>query len=243
MNNAVSSHRGRALVNEFDISAFVTKVTPQGTQEMSDCTTLADDDRSYQPSLKNGELTLDGLYRSELIAGSGLDEIFGVLPTDALQFSGFPEGHALGKPAYLILSNTTHYQVDNVTGDLVKCSVQCNAKERAVERGVSLHALTAETGTGNGTNVDNTVLTSNGGVIHFHVTAIAGAAPSVTVKVQHSTDNSIWADLQSLTAVTAVGKQRAEIAAGTTVNRHLRVVHTFGGTTTSITYQLSFARR
>jgi len=243
MNNAVSSHRGRALVDQYDISPFITKVTPQGSQEMSDCTTLAEDHRSYSPALKVGELTMAGLFRSNSIAGASLDDIFGVLPTTSLNFTGFPNTRAAGSPAYMILSDITRYQLDAVTGDLVKCSISAKSRQWAVERGVSLHDLTAETGTGNGTSVDNLVSTNNGGVAHLHVTAIAGAAPSVVVKIQHSTNGSTWADLQAFAASVAASTQRIEIAAGTLINRFLRVVQTFGGTTTSVTYNLSFARR
>jgi hypothetical protein len=243
MNNAVSSHRGRALVDQYDISPFITTVTPQGSQEMSDCTTLAEDHRSYSPALKVGELTMSGLFRSNSIVGASLDDIFGVLPSTSLNFTGFPEGRAVGKPAYLILSDVTRYQLDAVTGDLVKCSIAAKSRQWAVERGVSLHDLVAETGTGNGTAVDNLVSTNNGGVAHLHVTDIQGAAPSVTIKIQASTNGSVWADLQTFTVVTTATKERIEIAASTLINRFLRVVHTFGGTTTSITYNLSFARR
>jgi hypothetical protein len=76
-----------------------------------------------------------------------------------------------------------------------------------------------------------------------HTTAIAGAAPSVVWKIQHSTDNSTWADLVTFAASTAVGFERVEVAAGTTVNRYLRAIRTFGGTTTSITSAVAFARR
>lgn len=243
MNNAVSSHRTRAMVDEFDISQFITKVSPVPSQDVADCTTLAEDHRSYTPVMKKGELNMDGLYRTKQIVGQTLDDIFGVLPSTALIFSGFPEGRAPGKPAYLILSDVTRYNLDSVVGDLVKCQINIMAHHRAVERGVSLHDLIAETGTANGTSVDNLAATANGGVIVLHVTDIQGAAPSVAIKVQHSTNGTVWADLQALTTVVAATKERIEIAAGTTVNQFLRVVQTFGGTTTSITYQLSFARR
>lgn len=243
MNNAVSSHRTRALVDQFDISQFVTKVSPVPSQDMADCSTLIDEHRSYIPVMKKGELSLEGLYRTKQIAGSTLDDIFGSLPDTALNFSGFPEGRAAGKPAYMILSDVTNYTLDSVVGDLVKCSISVIAHHRAVERGVSLHDLVAETGTANGTAVDNLAATTNGGVAVLHVTEILGAAPSATVKIQASTNGSVWADLQSFAASVAASTQRIEIAAGTTINQFLRAVVTFGGTTTSITYNVSFARR
>jgi hypothetical protein len=98
--------------------------------------------------------------------------------------------------------------------------------------------------TTNGTNVDNTAPSTNGGVAHLHVTANTRNG-ATTFKVQHSTDNSTWVDLVTFTSVTAAttGAQRVEVASGTTVQRHLRAQATTAGTTGSITYTVSFARR
>lgn len=242
MNNAVSSHKARAMVNQFDVSPFITKVSPIRAQKLSDCTTLADDSREYTPSLKEGTLNMDGLYRSSGVVTS-LDDIFGALPDTSFVVSAYPEGRVAGKPAYLMLADEQNYNMDAVVGDLVKCQIAFMARARAIERGVSLHDLTAEVGTANGSAIDNGAATANGGVAHLHVTEITGAAPSITVKIQHSTNGSTWADLQSFAAITAAGFERIEIAAGTTVNQHRRVVVTFGGTTTSVTYNVSFAGR
>lgn len=239
----VHSASARALVNEFDISNFVTKISPSGAQEMSDCTTLGETHRAYSPSLKSGTLSMEGLYRA-ISLGTSLDGIFGTLPTTAQLVSGFPEGFTAGNPVYMIYADVTRYQVDNVTGDLVKCAIQCQAEQRAVERGVSLHDLTAETSFPvNSTAVDNGSATANGGVAVLHVTAIAGAAPNVVYRVQHSTNASTWVDLIVFAASVAPTFARSEVAAGTTVNRHLRITITEGGTTSSVTGLVAFSRR
>jgi hypothetical protein len=132
-----------------------------------------------------------------------------------------------------------------VITDLEKLTFQGEASEDAIDFGVSLHVNQAETSlTFTGTAVDNAAQTTNGGVFVVHVTAIAGASPNVVFKVQHSTDNSTWVDLATVSAVTAANSaRRVEVAAGTTVRRYLRVVATEGGTTTSITFVAAFARR
>jgi hypothetical protein len=106
--------------------------------------------------------------------------------------------------------------------------------------GVALHDLTAETAALNFSSVDETVATANGGVGHLHVNVFTGT--TATLKIQHSTDNSVWTDLITFTAVTGVTSQRVELAAGSTVNRYVRGIIS-AATITTMTFTMSFARR
>lgn len=243
MDNLVLSSKSRVMADQYDISQFLQKMNPVRNRDFADCSTLVSESREYTPVLRGGSFMLEGLYRTKDIAGESLQDIFAALPDTQIIVTGYPDTRTVGKPAYLMYADVLKYNLDNVVADLVKVSIECTSQKRAVEHGVSLHDLTAETGTGNGTSTDNGAATTNGGVGVLHVSAIAGAAPSVVVKIQHSTNNSTWADLLSFSAATAATKERVEVAAGTTVNRWLREVHTFGGTTSSITFNSAFARR
>jgi hypothetical protein len=243
MNGATLSNKSRVMADQYDISQFVTKMTPQRIRDFAPCETLVSDSHEYTPVLRGGTFMLDGLYRTNTIVGTSLQDIFASLPDSQIILTGYPDTRAVGKPALLMYADAVKYELDCVVSDLVKTHIECTSQKWATEIGVSLHDLTAETNTGNGTSVDNGAATTNGGVAVLHVTAIAGAAPSVVVKIQSSANNSTWSDLLSFSAATAATKGRVEVAAGTTVNRWLREVHTFGGTTTSITFNTAFARR
>lgn len=243
MQNAVASSKARLLVDQFNVSKYITRVVPAGAQDCYNSTTLEDEFKTYTLGLKSGTLAADGLHHSTDASGT-LEAIFASLPQDGVITTGFPNGFTVGKAALLLSANVGNFNSDSVVSDLVKTSIQLTNRDGALEPGVSLHELTAETGTTNGTSVDNGAASSNGGVAHLHVTAIVGAAPSVTFKIQHSSNGSTWADLGSVfTVVTAATRERLTIAAGTTVNRFLRYVVTFGGTTSSVTFNISFARR
>jgi hypothetical protein len=231
------------MADQYDISQFITKMTPQRNRDTADCSTLVSTSHDYTLVLRGGSFMLEGLYRESAIVGDDLQDIFSTLPDTQIIVTGYPDTRAVGKPAMLMYADVLKYALDNPVADLVKVSIELTSQKWAVEHGVSLHDLTAETGTGNGTSTDNGAATTNGGVGVFHCTAIAGAAPSVVVKIQHSTNNSTWVDLLSFTAATAATKQRIEVAAATTINQYLREVHTFGGTTSSITFNSAFARR
>jgi len=243
MNNLVVSSNSRVMADQYDISQFLKKMNPQRNRDYADCTTLPETSKSYTPVLRGGSFMLEGLYRSNAVAGASLQDIFASLPDTQIIVTGYPDTRAVGKPAMLMYADAVKYNLDAVVADLVKVSIELTSQKWAVEHGVSLHDLTAETGTGNGTSVDNGAATTNGGVAVLHCTAITGASPSVVVKIQSSSNGSTWSDLLSFTAATAATKERIEVAAGTTIPRFLREVHTFGGTTTNITFNSAFARR
>lgn len=243
MNNALLSSNSRVMADQFDISQFLQKMNPVRNRDFADSSTLTSTSHELTPVLRGGSFMLEGLYRTNEIAGSSLQEIFAALPDTQIIVTGYPDTRTAGKPALLMYADVLKYNIDSVVATLVKVSIDLSSQKWHVEHGVSLHDLTAETGTGNGTAVDNGASTSNGGVGVIHVPAIAGAAPSVVVRIEHSANGSTWATLLTFAAATAATKERIEVAPGTLVNRHLREVHTFGGTTSSITFNSAFARR
>ena len=87
-----------------------------------------------------------------------------------------------------------------------------------------------------------TVRFSEPGEYLLHVTANDRSA-TVDVKIQHSTDDSVWADLITFTQV-GVGAETAEAkTVSGTVNRYVRAARTVAAGTGSITYAVGFARR
>lgn len=111
----------------------------------------------------------------------------------------------------------------------------------AVDEGVILLPLGAKIANWTGTTVDSLALSANGGAAYLEVTAYSGFT-GVIVKVQHSDDDAIWADLATFTNVTAApNAQRVVVASGVTVNRYLRSVGTVTGSG-SLTLMSGFAR-
>ena len=82
--------------------------------------------------------------------------------------------------------------------------------------------IRTDTSAANGASLDHGAATSAGLSAYLHLLAFTGT--SVTVKVQHSTDDATWADLASFTTLSDVGAERIETAG--TVNRYLRVITT-----------------
>lgn len=237
------------LLDGYALTGFGKSAQIVPSIDMHDNTVFGATAHSRVPGLKHGTLSAELFYDDTATVGS-----YDVLKTKyAAQSPGTnapallslaPQGFTLGNRVSMMYGSVRTFDTKLNVADLSMLTLNAEASEDGVDFGVSLHALTAETGTATGTAVDNAASSANGGVGTLHVTAIAGAAPSVVVTIEHSTDNSTYVTLVTFVASTAANiPQRIEVVAGTTVRRYLRVVTTFGGTTTSITHQASFARR
>ncbi len=91
--------------------------------------------------------------------------------------------------------------------------------------------------------MDALALSNFGGVGHLHVTAVTGATPSMTLRIQDSANGSTgWADIVTFTAITAAGSEQVQMAAGTTVERYLRAIWTMTGSSPDFTFAVAFGR-
>ena len=233
----------KVLINQYDVTGYFRSLSATGERGMYDTTVFGSTSKTVVPGMNAGTIELGGLFEAVSTANAP-DNIFTAIEASAtVPLVGvYPEGWTLGNRVYLLQAHEATHDIGSQVDALVlnSASFTCND---GFDFGVSLHALSAETSFPfTGTAVDNLALTSNGGVGFLHVSAIAGAAPNVVVKIQHAAV-STYADLVTFVASTAASSQRVVIPAGTTVNRNLRVTMTNGGTTTSVTAAVSFARR
>ena len=234
----------KVLINQYDLSGYFRSVNPSMSRGMYDTTTFGSTQHQSTPGFTTGTIEIEGFYEDPITADAP-DNVFAAIEGASTPpiVSILPEGWAVNKRAYMIRANESNHTVNAVIDDIIKNNASFQSND-GYDIGLSLHGLIAETSYPvTGTSVDNSAASSNGGIAFLHVSAIAGAAPSITFKVQHSSDNAIWADLVTFTAVTTAGAQRVLVAAGTTVNRYLRMTATNGGTTSSVTGAVLFARR
>lgn len=229
----------RVFVNEQAVSSTIAGWAATHSRAGSDVTTIVEGGNRFVPGLMSGTLTLRGPQDStgqtlhgEIAAAIGVDN--SVIATVC------PYGTAIGSFAITVLGDPAEWGIDAQVADAVGYSFTATADE-SVDMGFVLHALGAETVDGNGASVDRGALSLNGGVAAIHTTAYAGLTGAI-IKVQHSTDNSTWADLITFTNITGVSSERKFLAKGTTVNRYVRVVTDVTGTG-SVTFLVAFAPR
>jgi hypothetical protein len=234
------------MFDKYDLSTYFNMATTSAMAEPVDTTTFGSANKTYAVGMKDATVSFEGLWDGSTDA---VDEVLteAVTATADKVITVGSEGAAIGRRAKLINSIESSYEIKSAVADMVTISaeVQASGIKGGLDGGVLLAAQQTVSSVTANTSVDNAASSANGGVAHLHVTSNTrdGAA---TIKVQHSANNSTWADLVVFTATTSTTptSQRVEVAAGTTVNRYIRAnVSAIAGSTGSVTITVGFARR
>lgn len=233
----VHSKQSRVLVNSAHLSGDITGYRAAHTRQYADAVSLLSEGEQFMPGHLAGSIGLDGLFNS------GAGNITAVLDTARTTDAGLlvtvlPEGLTVGSLGFIADGNISASAVTAAVKDAVRLTVEGTPND-GVDWGFCLHGLTAETADSNGTSIDNAASSAGGGVGALHVTAYSGLT-SISIRVQHSTDNSVWTDLATFTSVTATTWERKLVTG--TVNRYVRAWWDVTGSG-SCTFALTFARR
>ena len=215
------------------LAAYLTGYTTSTTTDTADTTPLAESSRAYVAGLADSTITASGLF--EPLYDTPAVATLGAANGSAVTVA--PEGFALGSPVVVLSGRNVSYEITSSVGEVVGANLSIQGDGR-FDTGVSLADLAEVSATGNGSAHTAAAGTSGGGVATLHVTACTG---TLTVKVQHSTNNSTWSDLATFTAATGATSQRVEVSG--TVNRYLRASWTLTGAGTTATFTTNFARR
>lgn len=239
MSNAVHGRLTAVWVNQFDLSNYLNKVNFNRNAPEIDQTTFQDTARTYVADFPDGESSLEGFWSTDTTDNDTADDVFrAALSTAAEVATVAPEGNTFGYRALLQEATETRHSVESPVAGLISSMANFRGP---IAHGVLLAAKAAVTSSGNGTGVDNGASSANGGVAHLHVFTVSGTTPTLDAKVQHSTDNSTYADLITFSQKTAAGSERATVPG--TVNRYTRAIRTIGGSSTpTFTYAIAFAR-
>ena len=246
----------RVLLGRYDMSPFLTEFSIDASIDAPDVTALGSSHKAYLAGgLGDVTASMSGLYSFGTTSdstGSDSTHIVQVLDTWLGGSSRFvttllPSGYTAGARAFLMSGDVTAYAISAPVDDVVKTSLELQGSD-GYDGGRLLRALSASTSTGSGSAVASIGTTSaggstGGGVFHLHVTAERNVT-TATVKVQHSTSGSTWADLTTFTAATGPTFQRSTVAG--TIKEQLRATLstlTEGATGGSLTWAVAGARR
>jgi len=231
------------FIDEFDFSTYFNDVSASTTVDTAETSAFGTSAKTYVVGHRDGTVSLSGMF--EGTASTGTDEFFDNAlgnATKALVIVA-PEGHSNGAGAIMLEADDTSYEVSSAIADIVQASAEFQSTD-AVEHGKILSSGSTVSATGNGTGVDNGASTTNGGAGFLSV-PVNTRNGNITVKIQHSADDSTFADLVTFTVVssTSTTSEKIEVADSTTVNRYLRVNYTVAGSTGSATPVVAFTRR
>jgi hypothetical protein len=238
------------LVGAYNLSAYFQSAQVANSVMTAETTTYgaAGGAKTYVTGLNDSTVSLSGLFDG---AAGAVDSVLQAAigtDTDINYLIAQDGGMVVGRPCLIGQSILTKYSVDSPVADVVKTSADLQS-DAGNDRGIILADLTAISATANGTSVDNGAATSNGGYAFLFVPTNTRNG-TVTVKVQHSSDNSTWVDLtftnsaSSFTAVSssATTSERLTVALGSNVNRYLRAQYTVAGSSGSTSIAVAFTR-
>jgi hypothetical protein len=241
----IASNQTRLITGVFPLSAFATQVDTAAPRATIDRTSLVDSAFVFIPGRRSATMSVNTMVDDDTTAGAYWPVIT-ALADNGTEFpvtvapAGFAAGNIVRMASAFEVTAAPTSPADGGVDMPLTYSVN-----GLMQWGESLTAHAAVTATGNGSTVDDLAATSNGGVAHLHVTAVAGtSSPTCTVLVQHSVNGSTgWDTLATFTQVTtSTSAQRVAVAAGTTVRRYLRASYTIAGTGPSYTLAVAFAR-
>lgn len=235
----VHGKKTRLFLHDANLSGYLNSASSSGERDTHDTTVFADDDRNYLGGLGDGTVSLSGLFDGDTDAVHDLLSPH-MTSDDPRAFTYAPAGLAVGNKAFLAYLLQGTYEVPSEVAGLVQLNVEGQASG-GVAYGTMLTGLQQETSSGSASGHDGGASSSNGLIAHLHVVAASGTTPTLDVKVQESPDGSTWADLVTFDQVSDVDGQRKTTSGS--VDRHLRVTWTVGGTDPDFTFVVAVARR
>lgn len=238
------------LLDEYNLSEYFNSADVAQTIDVAETTSFTASAKSYITGLADATLSLSGLYSQD--AGGSDAVLSGILgtATTPLVTVAFDLG-TIGNRCITGRVHETNYSISNPVADVSSVTADFNASTDAVTDqtyGVRGGVMLTTGGSiafgslGNLASVDNAASSANGGMAVLHVTANSISGGATTIKVQHSTNNSTWADLITFTAVSASTTAKQLSAVSGTINRYVRATASTAGSSGSITFHIGFAR-
>lgn len=238
------------LLDEFDLSSYFNSADVSHSVETAETTSFGASAKSYIVGLRDGTLSLSGMWAADTDGSD--EELSGILgsATTPLVTAMYDSG-TIGNRATLAKAHATSYSISSPVADVVTITADFNASTDGtanvtlgLAQGVQLTTGASiafgDLGTGLA-SANNGASSANGGMANLHVTANTLDA-ATTIKVQHSTNDSTWADLITFSSVTASTATTEQKAVSGTVNQYLRAIPTGSSTSGAITFHLAFAR-
>ena len=227
----------RVYLGDRDVSGDLTSIAPAASADTHEVTNFGSNGwKQSDVGLVGWTVSIEG-FHDPAVDGYGrqFNDLLGATGGILSVYDGGAD--AVGKTGWLgseaIL--TERSEAVNVA-DLVRLNGVLQGSGRAGMDAKLLHPGGRESASGSGTSVDNSAESTNGGRANLHVTAATGRW---TVSIQHSANDSTWADLVTFSSINANTSRTGEVSGR--VDRYLRA-RWMEGAVGNVTFVVGFAR-
>ena len=235
------SKDARVFLDIGDLSGASTMLSVKTQRAMPEVTAFGDSGRIHQAGPSEDEFDIETIFDDT--ATSGVDVLLEAMLGAEKVTTLWPYGDAIGAKGWGGgTAMADKYALTSALPEMVVGSAHGSFNAQA-EHITSLQVkdTSAISATQNGTSIDDSSSSSSGGAWYYHVFTITASGGNAVWKVdfQHSTNNSTWADKDSV-YVSAVGAARREVTG--TINRYVRQVRTLDASSGTIISSISYIR-
>jgi len=228
------------LFGNYNLSSYLNEASMSSSSETSETTAFGNDAKTYITSLQDATVSLSGMFEGEVndtTLNSALTNESSTIVTICTT------GLVAGEPCFFGVSRSNSYEISSPVADVVTVTSDLQL-DGGINAGKIIvgGASVAAGATVNSSSNDNSASSANGLVANLHVTDNTGNG-STTIKLQHSSDNSTFADLITFTVVSAGTELSEQKSVSGTINRYLRGRAVDTGSSGAITYSLAISRR
>ena len=227
------------LMGGYDLTSMLNSISTPQSLGVNEVTPFGSTAKTYIAGLADATVSMSGFFEGDATA---TEELLDAV-SDSAEAIIVSYGRALVAGQDVKFSNVIRsaFEVSSPVGDAVAISGAAQA-DGVLVTGKLLAALqTISSSPTNGASQDGAASTSAGGKAVLQVTANTRNG-DVTVKVQHSADNSTWADLATFTAVATTVVTSEVIVLPSTINRYTRVLVTLAGSSGSAIITVALSR-
>lgn len=213
-------------MNGVSLGCALQSVDATAETEALDATTLCQTARSYATGLKTGSVSASGLWDFDSTNVNKIHNVFEQAYTNGSNNIVTATLASLAFDADTVMFNATQttYNVEVATGQLVIVSADFQTQS-GVNFGKIIFSANVDDATTNGTSKDFGASSTSGALFQVHISN--ATQDTGNVKLQHSTNNSVWTDVTTLNLTGAKFEALSyEVPTGTTLNRYVRAVCT-----------------
>lgn len=226
------------LVDGYDLSGDIGSLSNiHGGPALLDVTPINKLAMERLGGKRDGGMTFSAYFNP---ASAQAHPVLAALPTTN-RLASYLHTLTLGAPVATCIGKQIDYAGNRGEDGSLTFASEVQADSYGLEWGIqATPGKRTDTTATDGASIDNAAATTFGLQAYLQVESITGT--SVTVKLQDSANDSVWADVTgaAFTAATARGAQRLATANDATVRRYLRVVSS--GTFTSAVFSVHVTR-
>jgi hypothetical protein len=229
------------ILGGYDLTFMLNKINTSQSVDANESTPFQAPGgaKTFLPGLSDGTVSMDGMYEADADATELFLDV--VASTADAVIVTYGKVLAFGNEVKFGSVIRSAFEVMSPVGDIVSITGKAQVTGGLLTGKVAAAKTVVASTPTNGTAVDNGAGTTAGGKAVLSVIA-NDRDGAVTVKVQHSSDNSTWIDKGTFTVIPSLGLGSEVIDLPGSISRYLRAVVTLAGSTGSATVTVALSR-